>query len=777
MNMGLTGNGWTASGYTRADFQGDVLGAVISFGGIEAMLSPRFTQARDLWAERHAALLGAERVAAWEKELGEGLKPFAERMDASFEEIAAAAARLRREAFGTDWEKALLADAEDAVADAPFTIDQSGRLEELFTRKESVLFVLADARWARRMRRDMARAAALGKRCWAASGGDLPDRALLGRLVPEAEAAREARFGADLSQAEADTAFDAGNAFLVWYGESGLSACRNLALPAVVFCAPETLVGRALAGQFVHEGPVCLYVPAGFDLLPGVPMRRRTLASYRDFARLSAQYGDGVYAMDLRELYRRWPEEFFSVYEEDASGLPEGVVWPGSGAEGDWYAAFCRARDEAIARFLGARKGVQALGGWFRLGTLEEGEVPWTNQGEAEGILVHGALIERAAGADVLLSAGEAISPRRELLEEEDVPALQIISNYLFFLTPRLAELYNRLRSDRPGEQTAMRGGHMDYMLYEKDGRRVETFPLYRKACMGLRDDGTFAFFHFRLRGGELRVNGAPICWTAADVDPETPGAAAVYTPYLSRADAGAPRFEYRKIVGAGRVNLVIVQDELLSARDGDVVLPSMGVVVSLEREEGLRLLEEAGLAPGADGYYTWKSAPRLDLRLQEPEEFTPAEWARLRWAYGGGLTLISRGESFFGDEEASRSHLEREGWASPLSCQTQESDIAAPARHPRTGIGLTRDGRLFILVYSGRSSVSAGANYAEMCAIARRLVPDAWEMINVDGGGSAVLGFAVGRRFVEYSWPSTSFGSLAGMVRPVNSLFRVKLR
>ena len=79
--------------------------------------------------------------------------------------------------------------------------------------------------------------------------------------------------------------------------------------------------------------------------------------------------------------------------------------------------------------------------------------------------------------------------------------------------------------------------------------------------------------------------------------------------------------------------------------------------------------------------------------------------------------------------------------------------------------------------MYSGRSSVSAGANYAEMCAIARRLVPDAWEMINVDGGGSAVLGFAVGRRFVEYSWPSTSFGSLAGMVRPVNSLFRVKLR
>ena len=55
-----------------------------------------------------------------------------------------------------------------------------------------------------------------------------------------------------------------------------------------------------------------------------------------------------------------------------------------------------------------------------------------------------------------------------------------------------------RLRSGRPHEQTAMRGGHLDYMLYtDEAGRRVETFPLYRKACMGMTDDGRFCFFHF----------------------------------------------------------------------------------------------------------------------------------------------------------------------------------------------------------------------------------------------------------------------------------------
>ncbi len=39
------------------------------------------------------------------------------------------------------------------------------------------------------------------------------------------------------------------------------------------------------------------------------------------------------------------------------------------------------------------------------------------------------------------------------------------------------------------------------------------------------------------------------------------------------------------------------------------------------------------------------------------------------------------------------------------------------------------------------------------------------------------VLGLGVGRRFIEYSRPSSSFESLAGMVRPINSVFRVILK
>ncbi|MBO4886191.1 MAG: phosphodiester glycosidase family protein, partial [Clostridia bacterium] len=632
------------------------------------------------------------------------------------------------------------------------------------------------------MRSDMEKARALGKSVYAAHAGEdgtlLPSRAVMAEIAAGADPAALSDEGVIDGDEALTESVRGGNACLFWYGETGLLFCRGMSLPALVTCAPESFTARALMGQFMKRGLCAVYVPAGFDIVPFVPMARRTLASFRQFAQLCATHGEGVYDMDARTLYARWPEMFFSVYDETDSGLPEGIVLPDCPpGSGGWYADFCSRRDRAIEALLNALPGVRSLNGWFELDTFTQKPVPWDAIGEARGILVHGVLADRASGASVRLSAGQPIPPRALLRGEKDVPQAQIISNYLFFLTPRLAELYNRLRAARPQEQSAMRGGHLDYMLYhDADGKRTETFPLYRKACMGLTGEGRFVFFHFRLRGGSCAVNGQAVEWTEADVDPADAGDVAVYTPCLSCADASANRFEYVKSVGEGRVNFVINQTELTCARDGDVLLPGTGVVLSLSRERGLALARACGFTPSEKGYFAWSEAPRLAVRLQNPEEIAPETWRGMQWAYGGGLTLIRNGESVFRRGADASEKLAEEGWASPLSAQTQESDIAALARHPRTAIGRTRAGALLILVFSGRSSLSAGADYVEMCEIARKLAPDVDDLMNVDGGGSAVLGFAIGRRFVEYSWPSSSFDSLPGMVRPVNSLFCVTL-
>ena len=229
----------------------------------------------------------------------------------------------------------------------------------------------------------------------------------------------------------------------------------------------------------------------------------------------------------------------------------------------------------------------------------------------------------------------------------------------------------------------------------------------------------------------------------------------------------------YTRTVGEGRVNLVVNQEELTCLRDGDVLLPGTGVVVSVERETGLKWINECGFTPKEEGYYDLRGA-RFDLSLERPDELDEATWRGMAWAYGGGLTLIRDGKPVFEPGIDAGESLRREGWTSPLSAQTQESDIVAMHRHPRTAVGVTKGGSLFILVFNGRSPMSVGANYNEICAICRKMVPDVKELMNVDGGGSSVLGFSVGNRFMEDSWPSTSFDSVVGMVRPVNSTLNV---
>ena len=144
-----------------------------------------------------------------------------------------------------------------------------------------------------------------------------------------------------------------------------------------------------------------------------------------------------------------------------------------------------------------------------------------------------------------------------------------------------------------------------------------------------------------------------------------------------------------------------------------------------------------------------------------------------MRWAYGGGLTLIRDGVGLC-DGGHMQQWFEAEGWTTPLSRQTQESNLHVLAKHPRTAIGCTEDGSLVILVFSGRTWRSTGADYAEMITIARRLFPNIRFLMNCDGGGSAMLGMVRNGSFLELSFPSTSSGSCAGQVRPINTVFYV---
>ena len=544
---------------------------------------------------------------------------------------------------------------------------------------------------------------------------------------------------------------------VLYYGEEGLLECRKLACDSVVTCVPRGFHAQALTNLWSGEGCV-VYIPAGYDITPQVPLKSKTRLTFSHLALLQKAYGDGIYDLSVEQLYGQYPQYFVNIYQNASTALP---VTP----RGEHLTDFDRSLDAAITDYLGGFASATYISTYFDE-NLQRRPICYEPGQKQPGILVQAVRIQQAAGAKVM-QCQKGVTPRQMLCT---LPGTAIVSNFLFFMTPKLGVLYNDLRADRPREQADAASGHLDYMLAYREGKRVETFPLFGKTCIGMDSSGKFRFWNYYMGGGSVDISGAVYRWEAGDVNGE--GDIRLYTPMHSAADKTADRDTYRKSVGEGRVNVVLLREKVTCIRKGDVILPSVGVVLSLTEEAALPLLEKCG-AP-EDGYYD-VSDLELTVHLDAPHGFTEEAWAQMQWAFGGGLTLIRDGVGLCDGEHMER-WFDTEGWSSPLSRQTQESSLHTLVKHPRTAIGCAKNGDLLVLVFSGRTWRSVGADYKEMVEITRQLFPDVDMLMNGDGGGSAMLGLVHEGEFMELSCPSTSGYSCAGQVRPINTVFYIPL-
>lgn len=661
-------------------------------------------------------------------------------------------------------------------------IDQRAKKDELLENCRAVIFGLCDAALYPQFAQDLQKARDQKKEIYLlasrAAGDDLPCAAQLTRLLGDVTGLRilEADPGRLTETIDPEPnlqeSIQDGSACLFVYGEEGLLHCRGLLTDGIVYAVPAGFHAQAVTNQLGCSRGCVVYVPKGFDITQWVKLTEQTRISYWQLAKLWEAYGDAVYRLTPEELYRQYPQYFLNIYENGTScpeaepAYPIQVSVPPDAASP--MEQFDDLREQAVGGYLGSFENVRYVSAYFDENLVPQPICRESGNPQA-GILVHGVRIRKARDAQVL-PCPKGVTPR-QMFAGAGMPGTGLVSNFLFFMTPKLGQLYNDLRKDRPREQADAAAGHLDYMLCYRDGKRVETFPLFRKTCIAKKENGEFLFFNFRLGGGSLNINGHQLRWAKEDVDSES-DAIRVYTPYYSLPDRDADRQVYRKPVGECRTNLVILQDRVCCIRKGDVLLPSAGVVVSLDPVTGENLLQALGLQPLEDGYYD-PSGLNLAIQLDPPAQVPAEQWAQVRWAYGGGLSLILDGVGLC-DGDHMEQWFEEDGWKSPLSRQTQESNLHSLVKHPRTAIGVAKNGDLVILVFSGRTWRSSGADYREMCAIARALHPDIHDLMNVDGGGSAMLGMVTDGNFMELSCPSTSTDSCVGMVRPVNTVLYI---
>ena len=210
----------------------------------------------------------------------------------------------------------------------------------------------------------------------------------------------------------------------------------------------------------------------------------------------------------------------------------------------------------------------------------------------------------------------------------------------------------------------------------------------------------------------------------------------ALYTPRFGPStpplSPSLPRDTARAMAEAVLVQAGSRGDSLLLVRRGAVTtsartgIPATGAVLSAY---GPRAREVQAMADGDTVKVLLGTRPRL------------ARGAALRLLIGGWPRLLRDGENVAGEGATVEGTISRN----------------AEIRHPRTVVGVSRDGgTLTLLTVDGRSKASVGMTLVEIAERLRRL--GVWNAMNFDGGGSTAM--VLGRTLVNV--PSDSAGERA---------------
>ena len=190
-----------------------------------------------------------------------------------------------------------------------------------------------------------------------------------------------------------------------------------------------------------------------------------------------------------------------------------------------------------------------------------------------------------------------------------------------------------------------------------------------------------------------------------------TPEGTALFTPRFGETtprDSTRPSAE-ATLIGAGRRG-----DTLLFVRRG-VAVESSGSVIPADgavlAAYGARTKEVLATADGDTVRVLLSTVPAM------------ARGGRPRMIIGGWPRLLQHGVNVAREAATTEGTISRN----------------AEVRHPRTAIGISRDGRtLWIIAVDGRSTSSVGMTLVELADQLRTL--GAWNAMNFDGGGSTTM-------------------------------------
>lgn len=527
--------------------------------------------------------------------------------------------------------------------------------------------------------------------------------------------------------------------FGICIGETGMLQFQSAPTDLYFLADVHHFFVRVLTSLYDQQGKVLVYQPKETSMIQYNRIIDDSMYNYHIQDQLIKAYGRQMASIPLLDAINVNPGYFYDLYRKNEKPR---IQLNRTFESIESFAAFKR---QWIREKLLENK-IEYLTCGYDLTTLKSVDFSYTGKVESSRIVCDAIVVHEDKRLNVIYQNQLPLQSPRYLMEDEKP---RVVTNFLFYTTPLLLQRENLLRVNRPKEQIPMKATHFD-VLFQKGFTSGYQFPLYNKAALRMDEHRNLFLQRVQFSEGMLTINNQTF-YVNTDVHQEV---------YVMTPMGGLPDESNTFAVGAHRLNIVIVKEDIVAIRYGDVLLPSIGVVVSMDPDGPLAKRLMADAVVDAQGYVD-VTGWRYHLEL--------LDMPQTELLIGGGLMLMDHGNMVY--EES----IELEGWNTPLSIQTQESDIQNLSIHPRTAIGLTYEGKLCVFVFSGRSQFSIGANYRHMCSIIKDMVPTIDKVMNVDGGASSFLAYVDKMGFVELNVPSATFDTCAGRVRNVYSMLDIE--
>ena len=207
----------------------------------------------------------------------------------------------------------------------------------------------------------------------------------------------------------------------------------------------------------------------------------------------------------------------------------------------------------------------------------------------------------------------------------------------------------------------------MDYCrFYDENGVKHETLPLYNKSCIAYSPESGYHAFRLSLTGGSITFPGLPaISFTESDVNAADDREVIVFTPMHTPGDENADHYSFTDEMPENRLNVAIIGETVVAAREGSILLPSIGAVLSLSGTWADTLKGYLGKTD-KNGYFDVSLCKKLQISVNPPAGMDEEAFRSFTWVYGGGLGLIN------GDDVMSAENylemIREEGWRTLLS-------------------------------------------------------------------------------------------------------------